>query len=192
MSSVTEGLGTSLLDAMACGKPIVATTAGGMPEVVADGETGHPRAAARRTTRMAAAIVTAAQRSTRCDAAMGDGRPAPASASASAPERMVQDTLDVYRASPCTRTWKRNADLKVGPVPRHGLGTRGLEFGLIAIDTPGLAAGVIARAVVEGDRGAVGREGDAARDAARREAVGIDERHAPRLAPVRASNRRSW
>ena len=40
MSSVTEGLGTSLLDAMAAGKPIVATTAGGMPEVVKDGETG--------------------------------------------------------------------------------------------------------------------------------------------------------
>ena len=40
MSSVTEGLGTSLLDAMACGKPIVATTAGGIPEVVVDGETG--------------------------------------------------------------------------------------------------------------------------------------------------------
>jgi glycosyltransferase involved in cell wall biosynthesis len=40
MSSVTEGLGTSLLDAMAAARPIVATRAGGMPEVVADGETG--------------------------------------------------------------------------------------------------------------------------------------------------------
>ena len=40
MSSVTEGLGTSLLDAMACAKPVVATAAGGIPEVVADGETG--------------------------------------------------------------------------------------------------------------------------------------------------------
>jgi glycosyltransferase involved in cell wall biosynthesis len=40
MSSVTEGLGTSLLDAMACSKPIVATRAGGIPEVVEDGVTG--------------------------------------------------------------------------------------------------------------------------------------------------------
>ena len=31
MSSVTEGLGTSLLDAMACARPIVATRAGGIP-----------------------------------------------------------------------------------------------------------------------------------------------------------------
>jgi glycosyltransferase involved in cell wall biosynthesis len=40
MSSVTEGLGTSLLDAMACSRPIVATKVGGIPEVVADGQTG--------------------------------------------------------------------------------------------------------------------------------------------------------
>jgi glycosyltransferase involved in cell wall biosynthesis len=40
MSSVTEGLGTSILDAMACGKAVVATTAGGIPEVVVDGVTG--------------------------------------------------------------------------------------------------------------------------------------------------------
>jgi glycosyltransferase involved in cell wall biosynthesis len=40
MSSVTEGLGTSLLDAMACEKAIVATRVGGIPEVVDDGVTG--------------------------------------------------------------------------------------------------------------------------------------------------------
>jgi glycosyltransferase involved in cell wall biosynthesis len=40
MSSVTEGLGTSLLDAMACSRPIVASRTGGIPEVVAEGATG--------------------------------------------------------------------------------------------------------------------------------------------------------
>ena len=40
LSSVTEGLGTSLLDAMACSRAIVATRAGGIPEVVEDGENG--------------------------------------------------------------------------------------------------------------------------------------------------------
>jgi glycosyltransferase involved in cell wall biosynthesis len=57
MSSVTEGLGTSLLDAMACSRPVVATTAGGIPEVVVEGETGllvPPRDAPA----MASAIVT--------------------------------------------------------------------------------------------------------------------------------------
>jgi L-malate glycosyltransferase len=40
MSSVTEGLGTSLLDAMACSRAVVATRAGGIPEIVTDGVTG--------------------------------------------------------------------------------------------------------------------------------------------------------
>jgi glycosyltransferase involved in cell wall biosynthesis len=38
--SYLEGLGTSVLDAMALGKPVVATHAGGIPESVQDGVTG--------------------------------------------------------------------------------------------------------------------------------------------------------
>lgn len=40
ISSYLEGLGTSILDAMAAGLPVVATRVGGIPEVVADEETG--------------------------------------------------------------------------------------------------------------------------------------------------------
>jgi glycosyltransferase involved in cell wall biosynthesis len=40
MSSVTEGLGTSVLDAMACSRAVVATRAGGIPEIVEDAITG--------------------------------------------------------------------------------------------------------------------------------------------------------
>jgi glycosyltransferase involved in cell wall biosynthesis len=36
-----EGLGTSLLDAMCFGRPVVATDAGGIPEAVEDGVTGR-------------------------------------------------------------------------------------------------------------------------------------------------------
>jgi glycosyltransferase involved in cell wall biosynthesis len=41
LSSHLEGLGTSLLDAMAFSLPVVATAAGGMPEAVQDGVTGR-------------------------------------------------------------------------------------------------------------------------------------------------------
>lgn len=40
MSSVTEGLGSTLLDAMAMGLAVVGTRAGGIPEAVTDGVTG--------------------------------------------------------------------------------------------------------------------------------------------------------
>lgn len=40
MSSVTEGLGSAVLEAMACGRAVVATRAGGIPEAVDDGRTG--------------------------------------------------------------------------------------------------------------------------------------------------------
>jgi glycosyltransferase involved in cell wall biosynthesis len=38
--SSTEGLGTTILDAFACRVPVVATRAGGIPEIVSDGESG--------------------------------------------------------------------------------------------------------------------------------------------------------
>lgn len=40
LSSHMEGLGTSLLDAMCFGRPIVATASGGIPEAVEDGKSG--------------------------------------------------------------------------------------------------------------------------------------------------------
>jgi glycosyltransferase involved in cell wall biosynthesis len=46
MSSLQEGLGTAVLDALALAKPVVATNAGGLPEIVHDGKTGRLVAAA--------------------------------------------------------------------------------------------------------------------------------------------------
>ncbi len=41
MSSVQEGLGTAVIDALALGKPVVGTCAGGIPEIIRDDETGR-------------------------------------------------------------------------------------------------------------------------------------------------------
>jgi glycosyltransferase involved in cell wall biosynthesis len=41
MSSVQEGLGTAVLDALAEGKAVVATDCGGIPEIIRDGQTGR-------------------------------------------------------------------------------------------------------------------------------------------------------
>jgi len=94
MSSVTEGLGTSLLDAMAAGKPIVATTTGGIPEVVVDGETGF-LVPPRDDRAMADAIITLLKDSAQ-RAQMGAAGLARAQSKFSA-ERMLQETLRVYK-----------------------------------------------------------------------------------------------
>jgi glycosyltransferase involved in cell wall biosynthesis len=94
MSSVTEGLGTSLLDAMACGRPVVATATGGIPEVVADGETGFlvpPRDPAA----MADAVVRLLEDED-LRRRMGNAGLARVRRKFSA-ERMVQQTLRVYQ-----------------------------------------------------------------------------------------------
>ena len=94
MSSITEGLGTSLLDAMACAKPIVATSAGGIPEVVVDGTTGL-LVPPRDHEAMAEAIVRLLldERARRSMGAAGTVRVREHFSA----ERMVQDTLAVYR-----------------------------------------------------------------------------------------------
>jgi glycosyltransferase involved in cell wall biosynthesis len=94
MSSITEGLGTSLLDAMACGKPVVATTAGGIPEVVMDGETGF-LVAPRDHEGMARAIIRLLK-DPDLRRRMGEAGRTRVRVHFSA-ERMVQDTLRVYQ-----------------------------------------------------------------------------------------------
>ena len=94
MSSVTEGLGTSLLDAMAAGKPIIASRTGGIPEVVANGETGL-LVPPRDHEALAEAVVRMLN-DAELRRGMGEAGRARARALFSA-ERMVQNTLNVYQ-----------------------------------------------------------------------------------------------
>jgi glycosyltransferase involved in cell wall biosynthesis len=93
MSSVTEGLGTSLLDAMACSRPIVATRAGGIPEIVEDGVNGV-LVAPRDHTTMAAEIVRLLK-DDQLRRRMGEAGFARVSAHFTV-ERMVEATAAVY------------------------------------------------------------------------------------------------
>ena len=93
MSSGPEGLGTSRLDAMACSRPIIATEAGGIPEVVAHGVTGllvPPRDHAA----MADAIVALVSNEPR-RRAMGDAGFARVNEKFTV-ERMIAGTAAVY------------------------------------------------------------------------------------------------
>jgi L-malate glycosyltransferase len=94
MSSVTEGLGTSLLDAMAAGRAIVATRTGGIPEVVAEEETGL-LVPPRDHEALADAIVRLLKDET-LRRQLGDAGRARARSLFSS-ERMVQNTVQVYQ-----------------------------------------------------------------------------------------------
>ncbi len=93
MSSVTEGLGTSLLDAMACARPIVATDAGGIPEIVTDGVNGLI-VPARDHRALADAMVRALKDPAMCQR-MGAAGLAVVSERFTV-ERMVAETAGVY------------------------------------------------------------------------------------------------
>lgn len=93
LSSQSEGLGTSLLDAMNFGRPVVATAAGGIPEAVEDGSTGRvvpvkdPRA-------LAEALVEVLSNEERREAMGHAGRRR--FEERFTVERMVEETLRVY------------------------------------------------------------------------------------------------
>ena len=95
MSSVTEGLGTSVLDAMAAGRAVVATRAGGIPESVVDDDTGL-LVPVRDAAGLARAIVDLLQDAPR-RRAFGKAGQRRAQEVFSA-ERMVDETAAVYAA----------------------------------------------------------------------------------------------
>jgi glycosyltransferase involved in cell wall biosynthesis len=94
MSSVTEGLGSTVLDAMAMKLAVVGTQAGGIPEAVAHGETGllvrpgDPRALATAISRLL--------RDRPLRQRMGDAGHARVAAQFGV-ARMLEGTLDAYR-----------------------------------------------------------------------------------------------
>jgi len=95
MSSLTEGLGTSVLDAMAAHQAVVATRAGGIPESVADGETGFLTPVGDANS-MSRAIVSLLKDSDRRQAFGKAGRQR--AQQLFNVDRMVERTTDVYAA----------------------------------------------------------------------------------------------
>ena len=93
MSSETEGLGTSLLDAMAAGKACIGTRVGGIPEVIDD---GAPGLSCRRTTLSTGRRHRAAVEGRDLRSRMGEAGLARVKAQFSV-ERMVEGTLAAYR-----------------------------------------------------------------------------------------------
>jgi len=93
-SSVEEGLGTSTLDAMALERPVVATDAGGIPEIVHDGVNGRLVARANPTA-FAQAIVEMLRDPQTARFLAAEGRRTVVEEFSV--EHMVEGTIDVYR-----------------------------------------------------------------------------------------------
>lgn len=93
LSSHMEGLGTSLLDAMCFGRPIVATSAGGIPEAVEDGVTGRV-VPVRDAPALAAALLELLDDRARAAACGAAGRQRFERQFTA--DRMVDETLVVY------------------------------------------------------------------------------------------------
>jgi glycosyltransferase involved in cell wall biosynthesis len=93
LSSTHEGMCTSLVDAMAAQKAAVGTAVGGVPEVIADGETGYlvpPRDPPALAGRIVELMKNAALRNRMGEAALRRAR------ERFTVERMVQETAAVY------------------------------------------------------------------------------------------------
>lgn len=93
LSSHLEGLGTSLLDAMCFGRPVVATAAGGIPEAVDDGVTGRV-VAVRDAPALAGALLDVLGDPTRAAAYGAAGRRRFEERFTA--ERMVEESLSVF------------------------------------------------------------------------------------------------
>ena len=94
LSSYLEGLCTSIMDAHALGVPVVATDVGGVPDLVADGETGllvEPR----NPEALAAAIVRMLGEASLRSACRANGRQKSAGYDYNV---MVYKTLAAYRS----------------------------------------------------------------------------------------------
>ena len=94
MSSVSEGMCTALVDAMAASKAAVATSAGGIPEVMVDGQTGFlvpPRDHHAMAGRIVQLLRDQTLREQMGAAALARAR------ERFTMERMVEGTADVYR-----------------------------------------------------------------------------------------------
>jgi glycosyltransferase involved in cell wall biosynthesis len=93
LSSHMEGLGTSLLDAMCYGRPVVATAAGGIPEALEDGVTGRV-VPPRSPVALGQALVEVLRDQGRREAMGAAGRRRFLERFTA--DRMVEDTLGVY------------------------------------------------------------------------------------------------